>query len=153
MTVISIIAEIGADMSVFPSAKHFASCAGCCPRNDQSGGKIKSSRISRAGSHLKSLLVQIANALVRSKVYPEFAERYRRIKARRRHKKAIIALCRMLLTAIWNILTKLVPYSRDGFLSSRPASPSKIITKAQGLEILRLRGYSFKEDVASPVPA
>ena len=59
----------------------------------------------------------------------------------------------MLLTAIWNILTKWVPYSRDGFLSSRPALPSKIITKAQGLEILRLRGYSFKEDVASPAPA
>lgn len=152
MTAISIIAEIGADMSVFPSDKHLASWAGCCPRNDQSGGKVKSTRISRAGAYLKPLLVQIANALIRSKIHPEFTERYRRIKARRGHKKAVIAVCRMLLTAIWNIFTKLVPYSQDGFLAPRPASPSMVITRAQGLEILRLRGYSFKDDAASPAP-
>lgn len=98
MTAISVIAEIGADMFVFPTAKHLSSWAGCCPRNDQSGDKRKSTRISRAGAYIKPLLVQIANAVIQSDKHPEFKERYRRIKARRGHKKAIIAICRMLLT-------------------------------------------------------
>lgn len=54
-------------------------------------------------------LVQIANALLKSKEHPEFGERYRRIKASRGHKKAIISICRMLLTAIWHILKKMYP--------------------------------------------
>lgn len=54
--------------------------------------------------------------LIKSDKYPECKERYRRIKARRGHKKAIIAVCRMLLTAIWNILSKLEPYSAAGYL-------------------------------------
>ena len=146
-TAIAILSEIGCDMSVFPSAKHLCSWAGCCPRNDQSGGKIKSTRISRAGTYLKPRLVQIANALIRSKQHPEFGERYRRIKSRRGHRKAIIAVCKMLLTAIYSILSKLVPYSPDGFLSvSRPINESKVLTRAQGLQLLRLRGYTFKDD-------
>ena len=60
MTAIALISEIGADMSVFPSAKHLISWAGCCPRNDQSSKKVKSTRISRAGVYLKPLLVQVA---------------------------------------------------------------------------------------------
>lgn len=107
LTAIALISEIGVDMSVFPTAKHLCSWAGCCPRNDGSGGKIKSTRISR----VKPLLVQVANALIKSNKHPEFKERYRRIKARRGHKKAIIAVCRMILVAVWNILSKLEPYT------------------------------------------
>ncbi|NLA53887.1 MAG: IS110 family transposase [Clostridiales bacterium] len=146
MTAIAVLAEIGGDMSVFPTAKNLCSWAGCCPRNDQSGGKVKFTRISRAGPFLKPLLVQVANALIRSKKNPEFAERYRRIKARRGHKKAIIAICRMLLTAIWNMLTKLVPYSPLGFLELRPSNPDKMFTVAQALHFLRLRGYSIQDE-------
>ncbi len=51
MTAIQILSEIGGDMSVFPTAKHLVSRAGCCPRNDQSNQKIKSTRISRAGTY------------------------------------------------------------------------------------------------------
>ncbi|MEY8357372.1 IS110 family transposase [Lachnospiraceae bacterium 54-53] len=146
MTAIAILSEIGPDMSVFESSKNLVSWAGCCPRNDQSGGKVKSTRISRAGCYLKPLLVQVANALINSKKHPEFKERYRRIKARRGHKKAIIAVCKMLLTAIWNILSKLEPYTPEGFLEHRPVNESKILTKAQALELLRLRGYTITDD-------
>lgn len=90
MTAITILSEIGSDMSVFPSSKNLISWAGCCPRNDQSAKHVKSTRISRAGAWIKPLLVQISNALIHSKKYPEFSERYRRIKARRGHRKAII---------------------------------------------------------------
>lgn len=148
LTAITVLSEIGADMSVFPSAKHLASWAGCCPRNDQSNFKIKSTRISRAGACLKPLLVQIANAVIHSDKYPEFKERYRKLKARRGHKKAIIAICRMFLTAIWNILSKLEPYSSNGYLQDKLTEHSVVISKSEGLALLRKRGYIFKDEVA-----
>lgn len=149
MTAATVIAEIGADMSVFPTAKNLCSWAGCCPRNDSSGGKRKSNRISRAGSYLKPLLVQVANAVITSNKHPEFKERYRRIKARRGHKKAIIAICRMLLTAIWNVLSKSEPYSADGYLDSQSANamrPTMVITKVQALNMLKARGFIISDD-------
>ena len=146
MTAITILSEIGADMSVFPSAKHLVSWAGCCPRNDQSAGKIKSTRISRAGTCLKPLLVQVANALIKSKHHPEFRERYRRLKARRGHKKAIIAICRMLLTAIWNVLSKAEPYSPTGYLSDHKETEVRRLTQKQALNLLKSRGYVITDE-------
>lgn len=67
LTAIRILSEIGADMSVFPTSKHMISWAGCCPRNDSSAQKVKSTKISRADSFLEPILVQIANALIKSK--------------------------------------------------------------------------------------
>lgn len=153
MTAIMLIAEIGADMSVFPSAKHLVSWAGCCPRNDQSGGKRKSSRISRAGVYLKPLLVQIANAVVKSDKHPECKERYRRIKARRGHKIAIIAVCHQLLTAIWNILTKLDPYSADGYPAQHSVNPHKVLSTSEALRLLCSKGYIIQDDPLVPSTA
>ncbi|MDD6811290.1 MAG: transposase, partial [Lachnospiraceae bacterium] len=149
MTAIQVLSEIGGDMSVFPTAKHLVSWAGCCPRNDQSNKKIKSTRISRAGSYFKPVLVQVANALLRSKKHPEITDRYKRIKAHRGHKKAIIAICRMLLTAIWHILSDLKPYTSEGFLESRPVNESKTLTVSQALNLLKQRGYVITNDVFS----
>ena len=145
-TAIQILSEIGADMSVFPTDKNLVSWAGCCPRNDRSASHVKSTRISRSGSYLKPVLVQIANAIIRSKDHPEFRDRYRRIKAHRGHKKAIIAICRMLLTAIWHILTDKKPYTADGFTISTPVREKTILTKSQALYLLRQRGYIIKDD-------
>jgi len=153
MTAIAVISEIGVDMSVFPTAKHLSSWAGCCPRNDQSGGKRKSTRISRAGAYIKPLLVQVANAVVKSDKYPEFKERYRRLNARRGHKKAIIAICRMFLTAIWNILSKLEPYDPKGFLAEPPSDKARTLTQTQALNLLRSRGFIIQDDIPSLAPA
>lgn len=91
--------------------------------------------------------MQVANALIKSKKHPEFTTRYRRIKARRGHRRAIIAICCMLLTAIWHILTDLKPYSPEGFLEQRPVNESKILTTSQALNLLKQRGYIIKDDV------
>ena len=131
LTAIQVLSEIGGDMSVFPTAKN------------------KSTRISRAGSYFKPVLVQVANALSKSKKHPEFLTRYRRIKARRGHKKAIIAICRMILTAIWHILTDLKPYTSEGFLESRPVNKSKVLTTSQALNLMKQRGYIIKDDVVA----
>lgn len=64
-----------------------------CPRNAQSNNKVKSRRISTADSYLKPLLIQIANALTKPKKHPECKERYHR-----GQKKAVIVVCKMLLT-------------------------------------------------------
>ena len=151
MTAIAVIAEIGADMSVFPSAKHLVSWAGCCPRNDQSGGKFKSTRISRAGAYLKPLLVQVANALIKSDKHPEFRNSYRRIKTRRGHRKAIIAVCRMLLTAIWNVLSKLEPYDPSGFVTTKSISRSKEVSLDDAMRLLKLHCFIIKDFSYAPV--
>jgi len=76
---------------------------------------------------------------------------FRRIKARRGHKKAIIAICRMILTAIWHILSKLEPYPSDGFVTVRPAKSNKVLSTAQALNLLKSRDYIIKDDVPSTV--
>jgi len=144
MTSIQILSEIGSDMSVFSTSKHLVSWAGCCPCNDQSSMKIKSTRISRAGTYFKPILVQVANGLLRSKKYPEIINRYKRIKPHRGHKKAIISVCRMLLNAICHILSKTKPYTAESFLEPRPANKSKVLTIAQAISLLKQRGYTIK---------
>ena len=152
MTAITILSEIGSDMSVFPTAKHLVSWAGCCPRNDRSAKHVKSTRISKAGSCLKPLLVQVANAVIKSDKHPEFRERYRRIKSHRGHKKAIIAVCKMFLTAIWNMLSTGEVYNPSGYLiqTPRPTPETKVLTQKQALELLRLRGYVIKDNPSEP---
>jgi len=99
-----IIAEIGADMTQFESSKHLTSWAGLTPANNESAGKKKSVRISKAGQFLKPLLVQCALAAIRDKKETYFASKYQKIKKRRGHKKAIIAIARMLLTCVYHMI-------------------------------------------------
>ena len=108
---IAIISEIGVDMSVFPTSKHLCSWAGLTPQNNESAGKKKTTRVSRAGAYIKPLLVQCANAVATSKKHHEIRKRYLALKKRRGHKKAIIAIVRILLTAIYCILKKSEPYN------------------------------------------
>jgi len=143
---IAIIAEIGVDMSVFPTAKHICSWAGLSPQNDQSAGKKKTTRISRAGVYLKPLLVQCANASIKSGKHPEIKNRYLKLKKRRGHKKAIIAIARMLLVAIYNILKRNEPYNPELYKKSDEPSKNFTISVDYAIRILQNKGYS----VSSP---
>ena len=100
-----LLAETGVDMSVFESDKHFVSWAGLAPTNNESAGKKKSTRISRAGQYLKPLLITCALSAIRDKKQPYFAIKYGRLKKRRGHKKAIVAIARMMLTCIYHMLS------------------------------------------------
>ena len=138
---ITIISEIGADMDVFPTAKHLCSWAGLTPTNNESAGKKKSVRISRAGCYLKPLLVQCATAVVKSEKHPEIRNRYLKIKKRRGHKRAIIAIARMLLTAIYMILKKKEPYNAELYKKSDVLPVSREITVEQAIALAKSQGY------------
>ena len=102
---ISVLAEIGTDMSQFGSSKRLCCWAGLTPGNNESAGKKKSVRISRAGVYLKPALVQAAHAAVVSKKSSYFMTKYERISKRRGKKRAIIAISRMILTCIYQMLS------------------------------------------------
>lgn len=139
---ISVISEIGVDMSVFPTSKHLCSWAGLTPQNNESAGKKKTTRISRAGVYIKPLLVQCANAAIKSKKHPEVRNRYLAIKKRRGHKKAIIAVARMLLTAIYNILKKKEPYNYELYTHSNNTPPEhRTVSVEEAIFILQRQGY------------
>ena len=138
---ISVIAEIGVDMTVFPSSKHLCSWAGLTPQNNESAGKKKTTRISRAGVYIKPLLVQCALCAIRAKKNPEIRNRYLSIKKRRGHKKAIIAIARMLLTAIYNILKKNEPYNPELYRQSDVPPIQRTVSMDEAVFILQRQGY------------
>lgn len=138
---ISILAEIGTDMSVFPTAKHLCSWAGLTPQNNESAGKKKTTRINRSGAYIKPLLVQCANAVVTSKKHPEIRNRYLALKKRRGHKKAIIAISRMLLTAIYNILKKNESYNPELYRKSDLPPAHREVSVEEAVFILQRQGY------------
>jgi transposase len=98
-----IISEIGTDMTRFASDAHLISWACICPRNDESAGKRRSSRIRKGSPWLKTTLVQCAWAAARTKGSYLQAQ-YHRIRARRGAKKAIVAVAASILTAIYHML-------------------------------------------------
>ena len=138
---ITIISEIGVDMSVFPTSKHLCSWAGLTPQNNESAGKKKTTRISRAGAYIKPLLVQCALSAIRKKSNPEIRNRYLSIKKRRGHKKAIIAIARMLLTSIYNILKKNEPYNAEFYRQADKPPVHRTVTVDEAIYILQRQGY------------
>ena len=100
----TIISEIGTDMSQFAKDKRLCCWAGLTPGNNESAGKKKSVKVSRAGVYLKPALVQVAHASVKSDSSPYYQNKYEGICKRRGKKRAIIAIARMILTAIYHML-------------------------------------------------
>ena len=143
-TAIGIISEIGTNMDVFPTSKHLCSWAGLTPTNNESAGKKKSVRVSKAGCYIKPLLVQCATSVVKSPKHPEIRNRYLQIKKRRGHKKAIIAIARMLLTAIYKMLKKKETYNADLYKKSNTLPIDREITLDEALSIVKAQGYRLK---------
>ena len=146
---IGIISESGVDKAVYPTSKLLSSSAGLTPQNNESAGKKKTTRISRAGSYIKPLLVQCALCAIRAKQFPEVRRRYLALKKRRGHKKAIIAIARMLLTAIYNMLKKNEPYDPELYRKADRPPVHREVSLEEAIYIIQRQGYLV---TAPPTP-
>jgi len=142
-----VLAEIGTDMRRFPTAANLVSWAGLCPKNDESAGKRRSTRMRKGAPWLKTTLIQCAWAASSAKESYLKAQ-YHRLKARRGGKKAVGAVAASMLTAIWHMLRDGTFYEdlgADHFKRrSAPNQAKHLVAKLEGL------GYKVQ---LSPLPA
>ena len=143
----TIVAEIGVDMSRFPTCGHLISWAGLCPRSDQSAGKRRSTRLRKGNRWLKTLLIQCAQAARKTKVTYLHAQ-FLRIKARRGVKKAVAAVAASILTAAYHMLSTGTFY--------RDLGPQHFDRRNKGAQVKRLaariRNLGYHVDITSLEP-
>jgi transposase len=111
ISAMTIISEIGVDMNVFGSVKKFLSWIGLVPQNNESAGKKKSTRIGKGNQWLKPVIVQCANAAKNSKKHPEIRDKYLALKKRRGYGKAIVAIAKRIMTAVYYMLLRMETYN------------------------------------------
>ncbi len=139
-----ILAEIGVNMDIFEDAKHLCSWCGLSPANNESANKKKSVRIAKAGAYLKPLMVQCALAAIKSKKEPYFSIKYNRIRKRRGHKKAIIAIARMMMVCIYHVISEkkaFNPSDYDELMNPNPIQNKVILNDESVFAYLESQGY------------
>ena len=141
-----VVAETGADMSRFPTAKHLASWAGTTPGNNESAGRVKSSRTRPGNAYLQGALGAAAMVCAR---HPEtyLGAKYRRIATRRGPMKANVAVQHAMLTAIWHMGTTGTLYDDPGGDYFNQLHPDR--TKTRAIHQLESMGYRVTLDNAS----
>jgi transposase len=135
-----ILAEIGLDMTRFPTPGHLVSWAKLCPRTIQSGAKNRSGKSGKGNPYLKGILGEIATAAAKTDTF--LGERYRRIVKRRGKLKALVAVARTILVIIWHLLTDPAARYQDlgaGYYASRIDTVRKTRNHIRQLEAL---GYT-----------
>lgn len=141
-----VIAETGADMTRFPTAKHLASWAGTTPGNNESAGKVKSSKTRPGNRYLQGALGAAAMTCARS-TNTYYGARYRRIASRRGPQKANVAIQHSMLIAIWHMGTTGTLYQDPGAEFFTRLHPDRAKNRAIGQ--LEAMGYTVTLDHAS----
>ncbi len=107
-----LMAEVGTDMSRFPDAEHISSWAGVCPGHKESAGKRLSGRSKHGNRYVRTILVQAAHGVRRTKTY--LGEQYRRLKKRRGSKRAALAVGHSILVIYYQMMTTGQEYHEKG---------------------------------------
>ena len=145
-TAITILSEIGTDMKQLSSSKKLCHWAGLMPRNNESAGKKKLVRITKAGAYLKPALVEAAHAAVRCTEQPYYKRKFERISKRHSKKRAYIAIARMLLTAVYHILSTGVMWSpTDLERTENVIVNMEEISVKRAITLLKRKGYSVSQ--------
>jgi transposase len=133
-----LIAELGVDMRVFPTAAHAASWAGLCPGNNESAGKHKSGKTRKGSRWLRAALIEAALAAIRTRDCA-FGARYRRILRHRGHKKAVVAVAHAMLVTAYHLLTRSTVYQEPGAAYFDRRDADRIRRRA--VQTLERQGY------------
>ena len=139
-----IVSEIGIDMSRFPTASHLISWAGLCPKNDESAGKRRSTRMKKGAPWLKTTLIQCAWAASRSKD-SYFQAQYLRLRSHRGSKKAVCAVAASILTAAYHMLKNGTVYQDLGANYFDNRAKDKQVLRLVG----RLQKLGFEVNITS----
>lgn len=136
ISAVTIIAETGVDLRMFPTSGHFCSWAGLCPEDNESAGKRKSTHLSKGNNYIKTILCQCAWGTTRSKK-SYLRDWYWKLKQRKGGKRAIIALAHKLLTFIYHILIIKQPFDEERHIAVKKEQDrirvQKIIAEAKRL--------------------
>lgn len=141
-----LIAELGVDMRVFPTAAHAASWAGLCPGHNESAGKHKSGKTRKGSRWLRAALIEAALAAIRTHDCA-FGARYRRILRHRGHKKAVVAVAHALLVTAYHLLARSTVYQEPGSAYFDRRDTDRIRRRA--VQVLERQGYRITLEPAA----
>ena len=134
----ALVAEIGVDMSRFPTARHLVSWARLCPRLDESAGKVHSRRTLKSAAWVKTLLVQTAWCAMRTR-NSYLRAQFLRLRARRGAQKAAVAVAASILTAVYYMLRDGQRYKDLGFDHFQQTDRDRIVRRS----VTRLRQLGY----------